>query len=191
VSPKPAYHHGNLRAALIQAGLDVIAEQGVRALTLREIGARSGVSRMAPYRHFANKEELLYAISEAGFTQFGDALEEARNSTAPDFPSRMTAMALAYVRFASEHQAYYQVMFPHQGSEPVRQGPAGARAFAVLEETVREGQLSGDVRPDPPVDIARLVWSTVHGISTLGLEKDPGPLTAFCARVLLDGLRPG
>src|SRR4051794_8355635 len=98
--PRP-YHHGNLRAALIESGLDLIEEAGVRSLTLREIGARVGVSRTAAYRHFADKSELLAAISEAGFTQFADALEAARREAPQNFASRMSAMAVAYVRFAA------------------------------------------------------------------------------------------
>src|SRR5258708_31186887 len=73
-----SYHHGNLRAALIDTSLKLIEEKGVRALTLREIGTRAGVSRTAAYRHFTNKAALLAAISEAGFKEFGDALEAPR-----------------------------------------------------------------------------------------------------------------
>src|SRR2546427_401796 len=109
--PVRKYHHGNLPAALIEAGLKLIEKRGVRSLTLREIGARVGVSRMAAYRHFADKTDLLAAISEAGFAQFADALELARSKAGKTFPSRLKAMALAYVRFAAEHPAYYEVMF--------------------------------------------------------------------------------
>src|ERR1700719_1041429 len=100
------YHHGNLRAALIETGLKLIEEKGVKALTLREIGSRAGVSRMAAYRHFADKADLLGAISEAGFSQFADALEKARHEAPADTASRLDAMGLAYVRFAAEHPAY-------------------------------------------------------------------------------------
>src|ERR1700730_8522877 len=100
------YHHGHLRPALIATGLEVIAEKGVRALTLREIGTRAGVSRTAAYRHFSSKAELLFAISEAGFQQFGDALEEAARGAVDGFIPRMRAMGLAYVRFARKHAAY-------------------------------------------------------------------------------------
>src|SRR5271155_3797955 len=86
--PAP-YHHGNLRAALIDAGLKLIEEKGVRALTLREIGTRVGVSRMAAYRHFSDKAGLLNAISEVGFTQFADALEEACGAANADAFSRL------------------------------------------------------------------------------------------------------
>src|SRR5262249_32822221 len=94
IRKKPAerYHHGNLRAALINAGLKLIARKGVRALTLREIGARVGVSRMAAYRHFANKDDLLAAIREAGFGEFANALDAARSGAGRAFASRLRSM---------------------------------------------------------------------------------------------------
>src|SRR5687768_4023278 len=82
-----SYHHGNLRAALIEAGLKLIEKKGVRALTLREIGAQVGVSRMAAYRHFTDKADLFAAISEAGFAQFADALDAARGNAGESFAS--------------------------------------------------------------------------------------------------------
>src|SRR5437016_14549022 len=83
------YHHGNLPGALIEAGLKLIEEKGIRALTLREIGAQVGVSRSAAYRHLADKAELLGAIREAGFTQFGDALIAARRAAPDAFAPRL------------------------------------------------------------------------------------------------------
>ena len=144
---KPArqYHHGNLRAALIDAGLKLITRKGVRALTLREIGARVGVSRMAAYRHFANKADLLAAIREAGFAEFANALDAARSKAGRAFASRLRSMALAYVRFAAGHPAYYEVMFSWTDQQSPRPSPAGARAFGILEQTIREGQEAGEV----------------------------------------------
>src|SRR5262252_4702602 len=81
--PKSQYHHGNLRAALIEGGLELIERKGIDALTLREIGKQLGVSRTAPYKHFKDKAALLSAISEAGFIEVGNTIEEARQS-APD-----------------------------------------------------------------------------------------------------------
>jgi len=194
---KRRYHHGNLRAALIEAGLKLIEEKGVRGLTLREIGARVGVSRMAAYRHFADKSALLGAISEAGFAQFADALEAARHGGRERFATRLTAMALAYVRFAAEHPAHYEVMFGSAGgrAEGIRSsGQSAARAFGILEETIRQGQQAGEVRPGNTVMLARLVWAQVHGLSTLRLEPDLSPNGAgagfvrFCSEVLQTGL---
>src|SRR5687767_10141651 len=105
------YHHGNLRSSLIEAGLKLIARKGVQSLTLREIGVQLGVSRMAAYRHFSNKADLLAAISEAGFTLFADALDDARRGAGRECASQLRAMAVAYVRFAGAYPAYYEVMF--------------------------------------------------------------------------------
>jgi AcrR family transcriptional regulator len=173
--PAQQYHHGNLRAALIAAGLKLIARKGVRALTLREIGTRMGVSRMAAYRHFANKADLLAAIREAGFAEFANALDAARSRAGRAFASRLRAMALAYVRFAAEHPAYYEVMFSWTEPQSPRPSAAGMRAFGILEQAIREGQEAGEVCAGDSVQFARLVWAEVHGISMLRLATDLSP----------------
>ena len=200
--PRRQYHHGNLRQALIDAGLELIQQRGVAALTLREIGARVGVSRMAAYRHFADRAALLAAISEAGFVRFGDWLEEASTDAGngvlegrEGFRARMQAMAVAYVRFAAAHPAHYQVMFG-AAKDPHRPPPsaAAARSFSILENTIRQGQEKGVVRPGNVTDLARSVWCMVHGISTLAATGRLGPdvsgprFTLFCADVLESGL---
>jgi AcrR family transcriptional regulator len=193
MKPRP-YHHGNLPQALIDAGLKLIEKKGVRALTLREIGTRVGVSRMAAYRHFSDKADLLAAIREAGFEQFAEALEQARSKSGKTFSSRLKAMAVAYVRFAAEHPAHFEVMFSWNPLQPPPPSPAGARAFGILEQTIREGQASGDVRSGDSVALARLVWAQVHGISMLGLAPDLSPrgtgrrFVEFCAEILEIGL---
>lgn len=164
------YHHGNLREILIAEGAKLIEEKGVSGLTLRDIGDRASVSRTAPYRHFADKAELLDAISEAGFTEFADALEAARDSNSKErFGVRLHAMGVAYLRFAEERRAYYQVMF---GERCKPGGPAAQRAFGMLEGMIRSGQASGDVRPADPAMLAKVVWALVHGIATLRLDLD-------------------
>lgn len=194
---KRSYHHGNLRESIISESLALIAENGVRALTLREIGARLGISRMAPYRHFTDKAALLAAISASGFRQFADALEDAGRSAGKSFAARSEAMAVAYVRFALQHRAHFEVMFGG-GGEPQYLDAVGeieaSRSFSVLEETIREGQKTGEVRKGDSVALARVVWALVHGISTLGLEQESQngsmkfEFTRFCASVLQYGL---
>ena len=196
---KRPYHHGDLRDALIGAGLQLIEEKGIKGLTLREIGAAIGVSRMAAYRHFSDKAALLAAISEAGFMRFANALEAAKASADADFRSQLSALALSYVRFAAQHRAHYEVMFSSavDVSEPIRRASEAAkRAFGVLEQTIREGQRNGDVREGDSVTLARHVWAHVHGISTLRLEPDLSEHGAgtrfvlFCAELLQAGLVP-
>ncbi len=162
------YHHGNLREVLIAEGAKLVEEKGINALTLREIGERAGVSRTAPYRHFSDKNQLLGAICDAGFTEFADALVAAREAAEPNFRARLDAMGMAYLKFVEKRRAYYGVMFGsgQHGSA------AGDRAFAVLEGLIRSGQESGDVRPGDPARVAKIVWSLVHGIAMLRLDID-------------------
>jgi AcrR family transcriptional regulator len=154
---------------------------------------------MAPYRHFADKAELLAAICEAGFSQFAGALERARQNASPDFASRMNAMAVAYVRFASEHRAHFEVMFGAGAESAVksaRESLSGRRAFEILEKTIREGQETGDVRSGDSAQLARIAWALVHGISMLELETQAkkrgtkAEFTLFASTILLTGLRP-
>jgi len=187
-----AYHHGNLRQVLIETGLKLIEEKGVQALTLREIGERIGVSRMAPYRHFADKAALVSAICVEGFILFAEDLKKAKKRAKPDFASRMTAMGVAYVRFATEHPAYFEVMFGSLANRPDADPTteAGARAFGLLEETIREGQASGSVQAGDSRSLALVAWALVHGIGALRLEDSGGggKLTRFACGILQVGL---
>src|SRR5690348_11310472 len=97
------YHHGDLRAALIRAGLAILAEEGGQPLPPAAAARRAGVSHNAPYRHFADKEALLAAIAGEGFVELGDRLEEAR-ARSPQSPRRqLEETGWAYVRFAVNH----------------------------------------------------------------------------------------
>jgi AcrR family transcriptional regulator len=190
------YHHGNLRRTLIQTGLDLIAEQGARALTLRELGKRAGVSRMAAYRHFRDRAALLEAIREAGFERFAEALEQAGLAAGADFTARMQALSVAYVRFAREYPAYFEVMFSPAGElEASHRSDAGERAFEVLHQTIRDGQTAGEVRAGDSLLLACAAWAIVHGIATLQLERlcsaemAPDAFIEACSGVILTGLQ--
>src|SRR5689334_1657694 len=105
--PKPrkpaaehAYHHGDLRNALIQAGLKILAKEGAQALTLREVARRANVSHAAPYRHFASKEALLAAIAEEGFNEFAARLQVVAQNNTSDPRAQLYEATRAYVQFA-------------------------------------------------------------------------------------------
>jgi AcrR family transcriptional regulator len=183
------YHHGNLRAALIEAGVKLIEEKGAKALTLREIGERAGVSRTAAYRHFSDKADLLGAISEAGFAAFADALERAREGEDQGFWSRLDAMGIAYQRFAEKHRAYYEVMFGMSAG----QSQAGDRAFGILEDTIRQGQAADEIRPGDSTFFSKVIWALSHGIAMLRLETDLSDQGAGTRFILATGavLRTG
>ena len=169
--PRAAYHHGNLREVLVETGLKVIEKHGVAALTLREIGAQAGVSRTAAYRHFASKEDLLCAISEAGFALFRRDMETAMAAAPAGFPGRLRATAVAYARFALRHRARFTVMFDAaRPREPECETPGeGDLAYAQLEGVIRGGQETGEVRAGDTKLLAEMVWAHIHGISTLRL----------------------
>ena len=188
--PKNRYHHGNLRAALIERGLQLIEEKGVHALTLREIGKQLGVSRSAAYKHFKDKTDMLFAISEAGFIKFSNMVEAARKDAGDSFAEQMDAMALAYARFADEHRAEFEVMFAAVLQPGGAAEAGGGQNLRILEEAIREAQQTGEVRQGNPALLARVVWALIHGASMLrrdGESVEP-PVIRFSTEVLRSGL---
>ena len=104
------YHHGDLRAALIAAATDVIAERGVRGFSLAETTRRLGVTTAAPYRHFADRDELLAAVAVGALNEFADTLADAADSA--DTPAeRLAAMAGGYVRFAARRRPLFDTIY--------------------------------------------------------------------------------
>lgn len=102
-----AYHHGNLREALVAAGLKALAEDGPAKFSLRDVARRAGVSATAPYRHFADKESLFAAIAIESYDRLRAKMDEAL-AEAPDDPlERFRATGIAYVKFAVAHPAHF------------------------------------------------------------------------------------
>jgi AcrR family transcriptional regulator len=168
---KRAYHHGDLRRALLQEAVRIIHKQGVGALTLRVVGDRLGVSRTALYRHFANKSALLAAVATEGFRmlrlQTLDAWERHGRG-----PGAFDEMGLAYVRFALENPSHYRVMFGGfvRNTQDVDLAREGSGAFQVLVDALMALQGSGVIRRDDPRRLAEFIWATVHGIATLAID---------------------
>src|SRR5688572_31810751 len=107
---KAAYHHGDLRRALLEEAVRTIRDDGSAALTLRAIGARLGVSRTALYRHFADKGALLRAVATDGFRGLRQQLLAAWEDSGRG-SAGLAAMGVAYVRFAVANPSHYRVMF--------------------------------------------------------------------------------
>src|ERR1044072_6986199 len=108
--PDRPYHHGNLRRGLLDEALATIRTDGVEGLTLREIGARLGVSRTALYRHFADKRALLTAVATEGFRMLREQLVTAWQEGGRG-RAAFESMGVAYIRFAGDNPAHYRVMF--------------------------------------------------------------------------------
>jgi AcrR family transcriptional regulator len=165
-----SYHHGDLRNALLEAALTLIAEGRVGELSLREVARRAGVTYAAPYHHFADKSALLAAVATQGFEKLVEKFDRvAARRLAPE--AELVAMAQAYVAFALAHPSHYRVMFsPEVKDSPdaAALGVAGDRAFGVLLERVAQA------RPAEPAathsTLAATVWASLHGLSLLAID---------------------
>jgi len=111
------YHHGNLRAALLDQAERTLREQGSEQLSLRELARQVGVSHGAPRRHFADRQALLDALAQAGFARLGDELRAALDAAGDDYQARFRATATAYVRFATRDAALLELMFASKNRE--------------------------------------------------------------------------
>jgi AcrR family transcriptional regulator len=190
-----SYHHGNLRRALLDEALATIRADGVDGVTLRDIGARLGVSRTALYRHFADKRALLAAVATEGFRRLREQLVTAWEKDGRG-DAAFRAMGVAYVRFAVDNPSHYRVMF---GGfvDPLAKEPelaAEARgAFQALVDAVAALQHDGVVLGDDALVMARYNWALVHGIAMLAIDgqlPEPGAVDELM-RYSFERLRTG
>src|SRR6201993_5030438 len=115
------YHHGNLKEALLQAALGLIAEKGAAGFTFADAARMAGVSPAAPYRHFRDRDELLSSIAQRGFEQFEAALTEPWENARPDAATAFERVGRAYLDFARRQPAFYSAMF--ESGIPVDMNP--------------------------------------------------------------------
>jgi AcrR family transcriptional regulator len=186
-SGKASYHHGNLRPALIEAGLELAREGGPEAVLVREASRRVGVSHNAAYRHFPGRDELLKAVGARCMTELarlmekridevdeaGDAIEVAVR--------RLRATGSAYVQFALSEPGLFRTAFsvPHQlapfgPAEGV--GDSGLGPYGLLSAQLDGLEAAGGMDPKRRPFAETTAWSAVHGFSMLVLD---GPLRAF------------
>jgi AcrR family transcriptional regulator len=171
------YHHGNLREALIDAAINLIAEKGPSGFTVAEAARLAGVSSAAPYRHFRDAEDLLAAVALRGFEQFAAALGEAWSEGRPSPLRAFENLGRAYLQFARREPALYAAMF--ETGIPLDAYPAlqaaADRAFAVLREAAERlaATLPKGSRP-PALMMALHVWAMAHGVASLFGRGDAG-----------------
>ncbi|MCK1815035.1 TetR/AcrR family transcriptional regulator [Streptomyces sp. XM4011] len=178
----PAYHHGNLRATLLEAAERSLRENGAEQLSLRELAREAGVSHAAPRRHFADRQALLDALAESGFARLGAELRTARDAAGEAFGPRLHAVAVAYLRFATEDAALLEVMFAGKhrvGAERIVE--AAAVPFGLLHDLIRQGQEEGVLEPGDVQRTGVVLFATMQGIAALVNG-------ALVAPELLDGI---
>ena len=195
---RSTYHHGDLKSALVDAALGLVAEKGPKGFTLSEAARRAGVSVAAPYRHFADKAHLLAAVAEQGFIALHRALLEGLGVT-DDAGERVVECSRRYVAWAVAHPDHYRVMFGGDTDKDQNPGllEASENTFGVLLEVIVGCQEAGVFPAGDPREVAGPMWSTVHGIASLaiggdlahvGIDEQPEDLAARSAAQLVNGL---
>ena len=175
--PKP-YHHGDLRNALIQAGLELLAGGGAQELDLRKVARRAGVSHAAPYRHFADKQALVAAINEEGFHLLAERIRSSLREVSDEPVEQLLGVALAYVRFAQENPWLMREMFSgitieRETFESLH--TASKSVYRLYAEVIRSGQERGKIVDGDPTALAGVLWSVLHGLAMLIIENQMRP----------------
>ena len=181
------YHHGNLRAALIEAGLAALEQQDTADLSLRAIARDVGVSANAAYRHFADKDALLAALAAEGFRRFAQHQAQAAQGHATALEARTTE-GRAYIQFAQDHPALFRLMFGRflNATANAELQESATTAFqGLMDASARESSTPHDSEQVLMLAIAR--WSLVHGLSQLVLD---GQLAHFGDNIdrIIDGV---
>ena len=186
---KPHYHHGSLRAALIESTARLVAEKGPSGVTLREAARRVGVSEAAPYQHFADKSALLTGVADAGFELLNLSISAALEGAPPDPVDRLEALSLAYLRFALDRPHYFRLMFGRLSDARASTAAPAVSLFDHLVESVRAARLSHGHDDEDSLNAAALLWSVPHGLALLYLD---GSIDAGIGpRALEDLIRAG
>jgi AcrR family transcriptional regulator len=184
LATKRAYHHGNLREALIAAALKEVARSGPEAFSLRSVARRAGVSPPAVYRHFADKDALLAAVAVDCSERISAAMRDAV-ANAPDDPlERFRATGIAYVQFAVEHPEHFRAMSSPglaAHTPQLQRLRFEARDREERESLVR-AQQAGKIAAVPIEELMLAASSIVHGLAQLIVEGRLGDVDVAAAR---------
>lgn len=176
------FHHGNLRAALLDAAGRALRERGADQLSLRDLAREVGVSHAAPRRHFADRQALLDALAEDGFARLDGALRAALADTDDDFSAHMRAAVTAYIRFATENAALLELMYTSKHRPgATRIAKAAEAPFGLMNQLIVQGQRQGALQGGPSERIGIVLFATLQGIASIINGDVVGP-------ELLDGL---
>ncbi len=167
------YHHGDLKNALIKAGVEILAKEGIGKLSLRKVALKAGVSHTAPYSHFSDKQSLIAAISTEGFQKLSKSLDSVIKSHADNPKKQLIESAQAYVKFAFANKDIFKIMFS-SALEKEKEYPAfvevSQKTFHQVVEIVEACQEAGIIKSGEADVLAVIIWGQVHGIIALAIE---------------------
>lgn len=166
------YHHGDLRAALLERAEQTLRDKGPTALSLRELARDLDVSHAAPSRHFKDKQALLDALAVTGFERLGESIATVLERAGESFGQRLDAVVRAYVGFATANATLLELMYA------IKHDPQASPALAVAHQRwsgqiidlIDAGQRRGEVRPGPVELVALSVFATLHGYAGLAVS---------------------
>jgi AcrR family transcriptional regulator len=176
IPTKKAYHHGNLRAALVSAALKEIAKTGPEGFSLREVARRAGVSAPAVYRHFKDKDALLAAVAIECSERIQAAMAAALASAPADTLERFRAVGIAYVRFAVEHPEHFRAMATPNLFErmPQEEQARFGESNAAQRLAIAHAQAAGEIAAIPIDDLMLTATALTHGIANMIVEGKLG-----------------
>ena len=170
---KKKYHHGDLKNTLIQAGVEILSEEGIGGLSLRKVAQRAGVSHNAPYFHFADKQALIAAISTEGYRALYEQLVLIRETYQVDPRRQLVEAAFMYLRFAQSRPAHFKVTFSNAVEREEAYPDLVEMADNLIGELIKiveDCQKAGILHPAPVGAMAVSVWSAVHGFTSLYID---------------------
>ncbi|WP_054006142.1 TetR/AcrR family transcriptional regulator [Cypionkella psychrotolerans] len=186
---KRGYHHGNLRQALVEAALELIADQGPTGFTLSEAAKTADVTPAAVYRHFAGRDDLIAEVARQGYDIFAALMEFAYNNGQPTALAAFEATGRAYLAFARKYPGHYMAMFESGLSLQAHPDLAivAQKARAVLEQAAEKLSQHLPVGKRPPSSMfSAHIWAMSHGVVELYMRGAPGAKSPFPPEDLLE-----
>ena len=186
---KQGYHHGNLRQALVEAALTLIARNGPTGFTLSEAAKAADVTPAAVYRHFAGRDELLAEVARQGYDIFAALMDFAYDKGQPSALAAFEATGRAYLAFARKYPGHYMAMFESGLSLNAHPDLAlvAQKARNVLEMAAQQLSQHMPVGKRPPASMfSAHIWAMSHGVVELYMRGAPGAKSPYSPEDLLE-----
>ena len=206
-TPRSTYRHGDLRRALLAAGIELARAGGPDAVVLREATRRAGVAPNAAYRHFASLQALVQAVRAAALSAVARAMEAELAALPPKLPpadfarASVRAIGTGYLRFAQAETGLFRTAFaasgplPQGAPDPATAGQSGLNPFELLNAALDRLVQAGVMPPERRPGAEFLAWSAVHGLAMLVIDGPLGsvlgPQMAQVGQRLLDMVEKG